>query len=147
MDRSHAKKPNQMTNENRQTGERLIGAQRLLLTGYWEWNLKTRIYNWCDEMYRIFNLAPQQSSPRTGTYFNSVHPEDREKVVRALGQALVGKEPFNIEHRIVRPDGSVRFVIGKAEVTFDEGRPIRVSGMVQDITEKRQVEGALISKS
>ncbi len=77
------------------------------------------------------------STVRTGTYFNSVHSEDREKVVRALGQALVGKEPFNIEHRIVWPDGSVRFVIGKAEVAFDEARPTRVMGTVQDITDKK----------
>jgi hypothetical protein len=67
-------------------------------------------------MYRIFNLPPQQSPLRTGTFFNCVHPEDRGKVVKAIGKALVGEQPFNIEHRIV---GSVRFVHGKAEVTFN----------------------------
>ena len=129
-----------MATEDRQTGERLMGAQRLLLTGYWEWNLKTQKYSWCEEMYRIFNLKPDQSTPRTGTFFNCVHPDDREKVVRAFGKALVGEQPFNIEHRIVWPDGSVRFIHGKAEVSFDGGRPIRILGIVQDITDRRQVE-------
>ena len=140
MNRSHANKPKQMGNENRQSGKHLIEAQRDLLAGYWEWNLKTKKYSWCEEMYRIFNLKPDQSTPRTGTFFNCVHPDDREKVVRAFGKALVGEQPYNLEHRIVWPDGSVRLVHGKAEVTFDGVRPIRVLGTVQDITDKREVE-------
>jgi PAS domain-containing protein len=54
---------------------------------------------------------------------------------------LVGKKPDDIEHRIVLPDGSVRLVYGKAEVTFDEaGRPIRILGTVREITDMRQIE-------
>ena len=117
----------------------LIGAQRLMFTGYWEWDLNTRNYGWCDEMYRIFNLPPQQTL-RTGTFFNSIHPEDRGNVLKALGKALVGEEPFNIEHRIIWPNGTVRSVRGKAEVTFDEGRPVRVLGTVQDITDNQQIK-------
>jgi PAS domain-containing protein len=52
-----------------------------------------------------------------------------------LGKALVGKQPYNMDHRIVRPDGSVRFIHGEAAVTFDKaGRPIRMLGTVQDVT-------------
>ena len=95
-------------------------------------------------MYRIFNLKPDQSTPRTGTFFNCVHPDDREKVVRAFGKALVGEKPFSIEHRIVYPDGSVRFIYGEAAVTFDNGgRPIRILGTVQDITGMQKSEEAL----
>ena len=88
---------------------------------------------------RIFKLPPQQPL-RTGTFFNSIHPEDREKVVKAFGKALVGEEPFNIEHRIVWPDGAVRLVHGKAEVSFDGGRPVRVLGTVQNITDNLQIK-------
>ena len=140
MNRSYANEPKRRENESRQSGEPVIGAQRLLLSGSWEWNLKTKKYTWCDEMYRIFNLTPQKFPPRTGIFFNCVHPEDRGKVVRALGKALIGEQPFNIEHRIIWPDGSVRIMLGKAEVTFDEGRPIRVLGTVQDTNDRRQVE-------
>ena len=112
-----------------------------MFTGYWEWNLKTGEYRWCEEMYRIFNLTPQQIPPRTGTFFNGIHPEDREKVAKALGKALVGEQPYNLKHRLVWPDGSVRSVHGKAEVTFDgQGRPRRVLGTVRDLTDGRLVE-------
>ncbi len=141
MNSSHAKELKRGETESPRSGESLVEAQRLLLAGYWEWNLKTNKYSWCETMYQIFNLAPGQAAPRTGTFFNSVHPEDRDKVVRALGQALVGEAPFHLEHRIVWPDGSVRVVLGKAEVTFAGGRPIRVLGSVQDITDSREVKG------
>ncbi len=131
--------PKPIENECKEKEIGLIGAQRLMFVGYWEWDLKTGKYGWCDEMYRIFKLPPQQPL-RTGTFFNSIHPEDREKVVKALGKALVGEEPFNIEHRIVWPDGAVRSVHGKAEVSFDGGRPVRVLGTVQDITDNQQIK-------
>jgi PAS domain S-box-containing protein len=140
MNRSYAYKKKQKENECRQSEERFISSQRSLLTGYWEWNLKTKNYSWCEGMFRIFNLTPGQSTLRTGSFFNGVHPDDRRKVVKAFGKALVGDQPFNISHRIVWPDGSVRFVHGKAEVIFNGGRPIRVLGTVQDITDKRQNE-------
>ena len=89
------------------------GAQRLMFAGYWEWDLKTRKYARCDEMYWIVKLPPQQPM-RTATFFHSIHPEDRGKVVKALGKALVGEQPYNLEHRIVWPDGAVRSVHGKA---------------------------------
>lgn len=131
-------------NEDKQREVRLIGRQHLIHAGNWEWNLVTKKYGWCDEMYRIFNLPLQQFPPRTGTFLNCVHPDDRQRVVRALGKALVGERPYNIEHRIVWPDGSVRFIQGEAAVTFDNGgRPIRMLGTVQDITGMQQSEEAL----
>jgi PAS domain-containing protein len=140
MNRPYIKKPEQIEDECRQTKDGLIGTQRLMLVGYWEWNLETKKYGWCDEMYRIFKLMVQQFPPRTGTFFNCIHPEDRGKVVKALGKALVGEQPYNIDHRIVWPDGSVRIVHGEAEVTFDKrGRPIHMLGKVLDITDGRQV--------
>jgi two-component system, sensor histidine kinase PdtaS len=126
-------------NECKENEIGLIGAQRLMFAGYWELDLKTGKYGWCDEMYRIFNLPPQQTL-RTGTFFNSIHPEDRARVVKALGKALVGQEPFNIEHRIVWPDGAVHSVRGRAEISFDGGRPVRVLGTVQDITDNQQIK-------
>ncbi len=126
--------------EERQ-GECLTRGQTLLPSGNWEWDLITKEYSWSEEMYRIFNLPWGQVSARTGTFLNSVHPDDRQKVVRALGEALAGERPFNIEHRIVWPDGSVRLLHGEAAVTFDQaGRPLRMSGSVRDITSQRQSE-------
>jgi PAS domain-containing protein len=137
MNRADIIEPKQTENvgQGKETGS--IGAQRLMFVGYWEWDMKTGKYSWCDEMYRIFNLPPH-TPLRTGTFFNGVHAEDREMVAKALGKALVGEQAFNMRYRIVCPDGSVRSVQGKVEVTFDGHRPIRVLGTVQDITDNRQ---------
>jgi hypothetical protein len=79
--------PKQTGKECRQNEVCLIEGQRPM--AYWGWDLKSGKYSWCNEMYRIFNLPPQQPL-RTGTFFNGVHPEDRQKVAKALGKAMVG---------------------------------------------------------
>jgi PAS domain-containing protein len=130
-------------NEDRQGGVRLIERRHLIRAGNWEWNLVTKKYDWCDEMYRIFHVPPQHFPPRTGTFLSCVHPGDRQMVVRALGKALAGEIPYNIKHRIVWPDGSVRLIYGAATVTFDySGRPIHMRGTVKDITGLQQSEKA-----
>ena len=140
MNARHAAERQKEAKADQQREVRLIGSQRLIPVGCWEWNLETKKYSWCDEMYRIFNVTRQQFSLRTGTFFNCVHPTDRNEVVKAFGKALVGEQPYNIRHRIIWPDGSVRFVHGKAEVTFAEGRPTRFCGTIEDITARRRVE-------
>ena len=141
MDGTFANEANQEEKESPRSENYWARRQRLIDVGIWDWNLETKKYSWSDEMYKIFNLKPQQFPPRTGTFLSRVHPDDTQKVVRALGKALVGEQSYNIDHRIVWPDGSVRFVHGEAAVTFDKaGRPIHMMGIVQDITIMQQTE-------
>ena len=135
MDGSHATEPNQK-------GRRpLSGGKESSRVGNWNWNLVTREYSWSAEMYEIFNLKPKYSPLRTGTFLNCIHPDDKQKVVGALGKALVGEQSYNIDHRIVWRNGSVRFIHWEAAVTFDKaGRPIRIMGTIQDITVIQQAE-------
>ena len=141
MDGNYPTEPNQKEKEYRRSVGRLARRQRPINVGNWDWNLETKEYSWSDEMYQIFNLKPQQFPLRTGTFLKCVHPDDKQKVVRALGKALVGKQSYDIDHRIVWPDGSVRLIHGEAAVTFDKaGRPIRMMGTVQDITVIQQAE-------
>ena len=141
MDGSFPIGPDLEEKECRQSACRVAQGQRLISVGNWEWNLETRKYSWSDEMYQIFNLMPQQFPLRTGTFLNCVHPDDKQKVVRALGKALVGEQTYNIDHRIIWPDGSVRLVHGEAAVRFDKaGRPIHMMGTVRDITLLQQAE-------
>jgi PAS domain-containing protein len=135
MNARNAAEPKKQENEARQRKVRLSGKRHLIRAGNWEWNLLTKRYGWCDEMYRIFKVPLHQFPLRTGTFLNCVHPDDRQRVVRAFGKALAGESPYDIRHRIVWPDGSVRFIYGKATVTFDaDGRPIRMWGTVRDVT-------------
>jgi two-component system sensor kinase len=112
--------------------------------GNWEWNVRTNELHWSDEIYRIFGLTPQEFGATYDAFLQSVHPEDREHVQRAVDASLHEKKPYAIDHRIVLPDSSVRIVHEQGEATLDEaGTPVRMFGTVQDITELRRAETAL----
>ena len=77
-------------------------------------------------------------------FFQHVHPDDRQRVEDAVARAITERQPYEIEHRIIRPDGTERIVLEHAEIELDEqGRPLRMVGAVQDITERRRAEEAL----
>ncbi len=128
----------------RKSEARLANAQRIAHLGSWDWNiLKNKLY-WSDEIYRIFGLTPQAFGATYDAFLESVHPDDRELVKNSVKQALDEKKSYSIEHRIVLPDGSIRFVHEQGEATYDEdGNPVRMTGTVQDITERKQMEERL----
>jgi PAS domain S-box-containing protein len=123
----------------------LAEAQRIAHLGNWDWNIETNELAWSDEVYRIFGLQPQEFGATYNAFLESVHPDDRETVRETVNRSLADPSvPYSIEHRVVRPDGAERIVHERGEVTFDDGgRPIRMIGTVQDITERKQVEEML----
>ena len=126
--------------------ENLRQAQRIAHLGSWDWDIARNELWWSDEVYRIFGLSPQAFGATYEAFLNSVHPDDRNQVEQAVAMALKSAEnSYSIEHRIVHPDGAERVVHERAEVAFDDdGKPIRMVGTVQDITERRNIETALI---
>lgn len=123
----------------------LASAQQIARLGNWEWDITTNKLWWSDETYRIFGLDQGESAVTYGTFLDRIHPDDREFIKKSVGRALYEKEPYNIDHRIVLPDGSEKIVHEQAEVTFDEtGEPVHMLGTVQDVTELRQMETALL---
>jgi PAS domain S-box-containing protein len=138
------KKILERTGELIKSEERLAEAQRIAHLGNWDWNIITNELHWSDEIYRIFGLTPQQFGATYDAFLNYVHPDDREFVKKSVNEALYGK-PYNIEHRIILPDGTTKLVHEQGKVTFGEsGEPIRMLGTVQDITEKKENEIRLI---
>ncbi len=130
----------------RQSEARLSEAQRIARLGNWDWNIQTNQLYWSDEIYCIFGLNPQQFGATYEAFLNSVHPEDRKIVEKAVDDALLVNKPYSIDHRIVLPDGTVRIVHEQAEVTFnDASKPIRMIGTVQDITDYKKAEEELKS--
>ncbi|MCD6048957.1 MAG: multi-sensor hybrid histidine kinase, partial [Verrucomicrobia bacterium] len=101
----------------------------------------TRKLTWSAETCRIFGLAPEKFGGNVEAFLSLVHPEDRKAIEEASLAALAGERLYNLEHRIVRPDGSLRWVHEQADVERNSaGQPVRMVGVVQDITERRELE-------
>lgn len=121
-------------------------AQRIGHLGNWNWDIVTDELFWSDEIYRIFGLTPQKLGMTYDDFLEFIHPEDRELLKNAVKESLSdSKGHYNIEHRIVRPDGAERIVSESGEVCRDEtGKPISMIGTVLDITERKQAEDKLV---
>ncbi|HTK60078.1 MAG TPA: PAS domain S-box protein [Candidatus Baltobacteraceae bacterium] len=99
---------------------------------------------WSDGTYRIFGIPKKEFDGRVETFFKLVHPDDLERVRKASLDALAGVSRYNVEHRVIRPDGQVRWVHQEADVSFGPGRkPRQMVGMAQDITDRKSAEEAI----
>jgi PAS domain S-box-containing protein len=128
----------------RESERRLEAAQRLAHVGWWERDYATGHVSLSDEACRIFGVQPLDLPHWHGRWVSLIHPEDREKTAAASDSALAGGTRYDVEYRVVRPDGAVRVVHSQGDVTRDEsGRPVRQFGVMQDITELRQAEQEL----
>ena len=122
--------------------ERLTDAQKIAHVGSFDWNIATNEEYWSDELYHIFGLDPQFELNHN-TFLNCIHPEDLGYVNNAINEALNGK-PYYIDYRIILPDSEERIIYSQGGVIFDEkNTPIRMRGIVQDITERKKAEKAL----
>ena len=132
----------------KQSEANLAAAQRIANVGSWSWDVVSNTVLWSEQVYRMFGLDPAKS-PDYETYLSFVHPDDRELANAAVAAAMAagspgGTAPYMCDHRICRGDGTVRSILSRGEAEFDDaGRPIRLSGTVQDITESREAEMAL----
>lgn len=120
--------------------ELLNEAQKIGRMGNWEWNIRTGALHWSDEIYLINGREPRSIEPSYEGWLAFIHPDERALVQRSVEQALTGK-PYDIESRIVLPDGSIRYAQNRGAVVFDEqGQPIKMKGITLDITERKSIE-------
>ncbi len=123
----------------KESEERLADAQTIAHIGSFDWNITTNEEYWSDELYVIFGLDPKYDINHN-TFLNSIHPEDLDYISHAINEALNGK-PYNIDYRIILPDGKERVIYSQGGVIFDENStPVRMRGIVQDITERKKTE-------
>ena len=143
----------EMSRNLQESKARLEEAQRVAHVGHWEWDLETDVIVWSDETYRIFGLSPQERPMDLATVQSLVHPEDREALYGGVDEDLVAGIRPDAEFRIVRPNGEVRtvhaltsrrwsFVPGDAKRDAT-GRPYKLFGTVQDITDRKRAEETL----
>ena len=127
--------------ELRRSQVRLASAQRIARLGHWERDLKTGEVIWSDEVFRLLGLEPGSCAPSQDTYLAHVHPDDRERVVRSAEEALAGTRAYNLDLKVRMQNGEARFLHDQAEIVPDEhGRPARMAGTLQDITDRKHAE-------
>ena len=120
---------------------KLREAQRIAHLGYWDRDLVADRINWSDETYRIFGLQPQEFPIDLGRLREMIHADDRQTMVDAVAEAIRGGARYDVEYRVVRPDGDVRYVHSQGEVSRDQsGRPCRDVRRREDITERKLAE-------
>jgi two-component system cell cycle sensor histidine kinase/response regulator CckA len=127
----------------RESERNLNEAQRIAHLGHWEQDLESGSIAASDETYRIFGLPPQEDLRTWAAWQDHVHPDDRLIRAAAVEQALRHGPRYDVEYRVVRPDGEIRVVQGQGEVERDHvGQPLRLFGILQDVTEQRRAEAA-----
>ncbi len=116
-------------------------AQKIGHIGSWEWDLKARELNCSDEFYNIMSLEPTEFGKSYKAMMDIIHPDDRQSVKESIMGAVNEQKPFSNDYRLIRPDGTVRILSSKGEVITDpNGKPLRIVGTEQDITEHKIAE-------
>ncbi|HSN90292.1 MAG TPA: PAS domain S-box protein [Anaeromyxobacteraceae bacterium] len=128
----------------RRSNEAFARAQRIARVGSWDWDVVGNRLEWSEELYRIFGIDPARFTASYEAFLARVHPEDRGEVERAVEKALRQGAPYDVDHRIVLDDGTVRIVHEQAEVVRDgAGNPTSMVGTARDVTEERRASDAL----
>ncbi|MBF0381540.1 MAG: PAS domain S-box protein [Magnetococcales bacterium] len=124
---------------------RLAKAQEIAHLGNWDWDIVNNTLYWSDEIYRIFGLGLTKIRATYELFLESIHPEDRDLVTKAIERSLKNHDiPYDVQHRVVLADGSIKIVREQGEIIRNgQGEPLRMLGTVQDITELKETEEKL----
>src|SRR5580698_6594195 len=133
-----------LSNALQQSNARLEEAQRVAHIGHYEFNPAENQVTWSAELCRIWGLRPVKGPIDMAVVFEMIHPEDREYAARVVEETLRSGTHLKAEHRIVRPDGEVRFLQVLGTVKRDaSGHACELFGTGQDITDRKLAEQAL----
>jgi two-component system, cell cycle sensor histidine kinase and response regulator CckA len=121
-------------------------AQRLAKLGSWTYDLVTGRIFWSDEVYRIYGISRATFTPTIDSFLSIIHPEDQEAMRAWVEACVAGRQPGELEFRVVLPDGSIRFISGRGELV-EKGEGERyLSGTAQDVTDRKRTDEQLREK-
>jgi diguanylate cyclase (GGDEF)-like protein/PAS domain S-box-containing protein len=127
---------------------RFVEAQRISHVGSYDFEIASNTNTWSDQLYRIYGREPQSFMASYERFLALLHPDDREHVMAVHQRSLETLEPFEMEERVVWPDGQVRTLASWGEIVADaEGVPTRMVGICWDITERREIEEQLVQQA
>ena len=123
----------------------LAEAQRLTHTGSWAWNeIAGQSVHWSQEHFRMFDFDPEKGIPSDQTFYQRIHADDRDWVVRAFHKAIRERSDYDLEYRIVLPVGAIRHVRSTGHPVFDSsGQFSEYVGTVMDVTEQHEARTSL----
>lgn len=126
----------------RRSEETYAKAEAIAHIGSWDWDIVTGALHWSDEIFRVFGLKPQEFGATYEAFLEYIHPDDRILVTSAVDASVADPSvPYNIEHRLLLKDNSVRHVQEQGKVYYDEDdKAVRMIGTVMDITDRKNVE-------
>ncbi|BFU94931.1 MAG: hypothetical protein NTNFB02_16530 [Nitrospira sp.] len=126
-----------------ESDERLRVAQHAGRVGSFEWNIRTGLNTWTPELEAIYGLQTGEFAKTQPAWEAFLHPADKDQILGAIERSLTTTDPTEEEFRIVRPDGTVRSLIGRWQMFRDPaGNPLRLTGVNVDITERKESEEA-----
>jgi PAS domain S-box-containing protein len=132
----------QATLQNRE--EQLKSTLKASRTGLWDWNIQTGQIQWSDNLEPLFGLQPGEFDGSFQMFAERLHPDDRDRVLAAIERAIATGENYELEFRIVYPNGRVRWALSQGKVFYNQDRqPVRMVGNDIDITERKQAEAAV----
>ncbi|NJR50049.1 MAG: PAS domain-containing protein [Leptolyngbyaceae cyanobacterium CSU_1_3] len=137
-DRKHIEAALQRSEEQRRL------ALEFAHIGSWDWHIATNTTVWNETHFHLLGLVPSQERVSQQLWRDRVHPDDLAHIEQAKDEALSTQTDYSQEYRVVHPDGSIRWMLGKGRaVPNAEGRPVRMLGVIMDITDRKQSEQAL----
>ncbi len=135
--------------ESEARARQLSEAQEIAGIGSFTWDLATGRVTWSEQLHRLYGVPPEEFDGTFEAFVACLHPEDREHVREVTEEALRERHSFEFDTRVLRPDGEVRWVHARCRVTREPagGRPVRMDGTNQDVTEVRRAEVAASASS
>ena len=125
----------------------LAESQSIARVGSWDVDIASGRVDWSRELYRLFGFSSDES-PSYEALIDRAHPDDREAAVEAIVATVDDLSPFSIEHRLLLPDGTVRWIRARGRVELDAaGRPNRLLGTAQDISAQKAADEALLHQA
>jgi len=127
--------------------ERLRRGQLYANIGTWEWDIGSGELFWTERIAPLFGYPEGDLETSYENFLNAVHPDDRRAVIDAVNACIEREVPYEIEHRVVWPDGTVRWLLERGAVTrAPDGTPLQMVGVVQDIDDRKRAELALVER-
>lgn len=119
--------------------ERLDLALKVSKVGLWEWDILTGQLTWSDELRKLFHF-PLEEAITYDKYVAMLHPDDRKRLQKTIYKSMKDGKPYEVEHRVVWPDGEVHWMIGRGQAILKNGQPVRMIGTVMNIDIRKSAE-------